>query len=170
MPDGTHVVSIRRLLQRGDEPLFYHRESLIYDPRRPTVEAELGVTALRDMFEGGLGPAPSAAGSSLHASVLTDEEAAHLAPAGGSAAWVLEHVFYGYDDTADQLGLVRLQRCAALRSTRAWARPSPEARRREEDHREYGFDGLDPASLAARIAALDEQGALDAVNGAHRGR
>jgi methylmalonyl-CoA mutase cobalamin-binding domain/chain len=27
------------------------------------------------------------------------------------------------------------------------------------------FDGLDPASLAARIAALDEQGALDAVNG-----
>jgi methylmalonyl-CoA mutase cobalamin-binding domain/chain len=26
------------------------------------------------------------------------------------------------------------------------------------------FDGLDPASLAARIAALDEQGALDAVN------
>jgi methylmalonyl-CoA mutase cobalamin-binding domain/chain len=26
------------------------------------------------------------------------------------------------------------------------------------------FDGLDPASLAARIAGLDEQGALDAVN------
>ena len=33
-PEGTRVISIRRLLQRGDEPLFYHRESLVYDPTR----------------------------------------------------------------------------------------------------------------------------------------
>src|SRR5665647_961162 len=55
VPEGTRVVSIRRLLERDGEPLIYHRESLLYDPERPIVEAELSVTALRDMFEGGAG-------------------------------------------------------------------------------------------------------------------
>src|SRR5665647_3963221 len=53
IPEGKRVVSIRRLLEREGEPLIYHRESLLYDPERPIVEAELSVTALRDMFEGG---------------------------------------------------------------------------------------------------------------------
>lgn len=98
VPDGTHVVSIRRILQRGDEALIYHRESLIYDPTRPTVEAELDVTALRDMFEGGAGSGPKRGELVLHASVLTEEEAGRLALQAGSAAWVLEHIFYGYDE------------------------------------------------------------------------
>lgn len=96
--DGTRVVSIRRILQRGVEPLIYHRESLIYDPTRPTIESELDVTALRDMFEGGVGSGPKRGELILHASALTDEEASRLALSPGSAAWVLEHIFYGYDE------------------------------------------------------------------------
>jgi DNA-binding GntR family transcriptional regulator len=96
--DGTHVVSIRRILQRDNEPLIYHRESLIYDPTRPTIESELDVTALRDMFEGGAGSGPKRGELILHASVLTEEEANRLGLRPGSAAWVLEHVFYGYDE------------------------------------------------------------------------
>ncbi len=98
VPEGTRVISIRRLLQRGDEPLFYHRESLLYDPAEPTVEAELGVTSLRDLFEGGAGAGPKRGELVVHASVLTEEEARYVERPAGSAALVLEHVFYGYDD------------------------------------------------------------------------
>lgn len=98
VPLGTRVISIRRLLSRGEEPLFYHRESLVYDPRRPIVEAELGVTALRDMFEGAQGAGPKHGELIIHASVLTEEEARHLRLPPGSAALVLEHLFYDYDD------------------------------------------------------------------------
>jgi DNA-binding GntR family transcriptional regulator len=96
--EGTRVISIRRLLERGEEPLFYHRESLLYDPTAPTVEAELGVTALRDLFEGGAGAGPKRGELMIHASVLTDEEARHVKRPAGGAALVLEHLFYGYDD------------------------------------------------------------------------
>jgi GntR family transcriptional regulator len=104
VPDGTHVVSIRRILQRGDDPLIYHRESLIYDPTRPTIESELDVTALRDMFEGGVGSGPKRGELVLHASVLTEEEAGRLRLPAGAAAWVLEHIFYDYDETAMSWG------------------------------------------------------------------
>lgn len=96
---GSPVVSIRRRLQRGDEIFFYHRESLVYDPRRPTVEAELGVTALRGLFEGGPGTGPKRGELTIHASVLTEEEALQLDASAGSAAVVLEHLFFDYDDT-----------------------------------------------------------------------
>lgn len=98
IPAGTRVVSIRRLLERDGEPLVYHRESLLYDPERSIVEAELSVTALRDMFEGGSGAGPKRGELIIHASVLTEEEARHVAAAPGGAALVLEHLFYGYDD------------------------------------------------------------------------
>ena len=98
VPAGTRVVSIRRLLKRDDQPLIYHREVLIYDPAQPTVEAELDVTALRDLFEGGAGAGPKRGELIIHASVLTDEEASELAAPSGEAAWVLEHIFFGYDD------------------------------------------------------------------------
>jgi GntR family transcriptional regulator len=98
VPEGTRVISIKRLLRRGDEPLFYHRESLVYDPSTPTVEAELGVTALRDLFEGGVGAGPKRGELVIHSSVLTAEEARQVARPEGGAALVLEHLFYGYDD------------------------------------------------------------------------
>jgi DNA-binding GntR family transcriptional regulator len=98
LADGTRVVSIRRILQRGDEPLIYHRESLVYDPTLPTIESELDVTALRDMFEGGAGSGPKRGELILHASVLSYEEGGRLGLPAGTAAWVLEHIFYDYDE------------------------------------------------------------------------
>jgi DNA-binding GntR family transcriptional regulator len=98
VPDGTRVVSIRRILLRGDEPLIYHRESLVYDPTRPIVEAELDVTALRDMFEGGAGTGPKRGELILHASALSETESPQLQHPAGTPAWVLEHIFYGYDE------------------------------------------------------------------------
>ena len=76
------MISIRRLLSRDRRPLLYHREWLTYDPRRPVVETELGVTALRDLFEGGGERGPKRGRLALEASVLRDDEARQ--PGGGA--------------------------------------------------------------------------------------
>ena len=48
-PDSP-VVAIKRIVSSDGEPVFYHSEYLVFDPRRPLVEAEYGVTALRDLL------------------------------------------------------------------------------------------------------------------------
>ena len=96
--EGDRVISIKRLLLRGEEPVFYHRESLVFDPTRPLVEAELATTALRDLFEGASGPAPSTGGSPSTPPPSPRTEAAHLVDGPGTPAWVLEHLFYDFDD------------------------------------------------------------------------
>ena len=169
--DGTHVVSIRRILQRGDEPLIYHRESLIYDPTRPTdrVRARRHRPA-RHVRGRRRAAAPSAASSSCTPPRSREEEASRLALPPGGAAWVLEHIFYGYDEKPISWGCFICRgdlfsfRASVGRAGARWRH------RREEEPPMTEFEGLDPASLAARIAALDEQGALDAVAGAHRRR
>ncbi|MFA4965875.1 MAG: GntR family transcriptional regulator [Thermoleophilia bacterium] len=96
---GTRIVSLRRLLLRDERPLVYHIESLVYDPTRPIVEAELNITALRDLLEGGAGSGPQYGELVIYASVLYPQEATRLASAPGEAAWVLEHIFFDYDDS-----------------------------------------------------------------------
>ena len=44
---GDNVIYIRRLMTQDGNPLFYHRAYLIYDPKRPIVEAEMDVTSLQ---------------------------------------------------------------------------------------------------------------------------
>jgi GntR family transcriptional regulator len=98
LSSGVRVISIKRLLTRHDEPLFYHSEYLIWDPRRPLVEAELGVTSLQGLFSG-VGQIDIKNGHlALHASTLRQSEAAHLGDQAGSLAWVIEHLFYDFDD------------------------------------------------------------------------
>ena len=164
VPDGTHVVSIRRILQRGDEPLIYHRESLIYDPTRPTVESELDVTALRDMFEGGAGSRAQA--RRAHPPRLGAHRGGGrpAAPAGrGGRLGARAHLLQLRRE-ADQLGLLHLQRRPVLVPRERWRAGARRRGRREKETPMTEFDSLDPASLAGRIAALDEQGALDAVH------
>ncbi len=135
IPEGTRIISIRRLLTRGDEPLFYHRESLVYDPTTPTVESELGVTALRDLFEGGVGAGPKHGELIIHASVLTEEEAHQVGRPAGSAALVLEHLFYDYDDAPMSWGrfvgrgdLLRFHAHIGVQATPPADKPSPRRR------------------------------------------
>jgi len=97
-PDGSRVLSIRRLLTRGEEPIFYHSEYLVWDPTRPLVEAELTVTALRGLFNG-VGQTGIKMGElQLHASALTEGEADRLGDPAGTLAWVIEHTFFDFDD------------------------------------------------------------------------
>jgi GntR family transcriptional regulator len=102
-PDDR-VIAIRRLLSRDDDAIFYHSEYLVFDPARPLVEAELGVTSLNDLFAGSGGSGPKFGRLTLHASALTEVEAAVLGEADGTLAWVLEHLFYGFDDRPESWG------------------------------------------------------------------
>jgi len=98
------VISIKRLLRRGDEVLFYHSEYLVFDPARPLVEAELGVTALRGLFSGTAGADIKYGRLTLHASTLTEDEAVYLNERPGTLAWVLEHLFYDFANRPESWG------------------------------------------------------------------
>lgn len=96
--EGVLVICIERLLLRDDAPIFYHSEYLIRDPRRPLVEAELGVTSLRGLFSG-VGEMDIKNGElTLHASALREGEAGHLGEKAGTPAWVVEHLFNDFDN------------------------------------------------------------------------
>ena len=77
---------------------MFHREYLIYDPRRPVVEAEMEVASLHGLFLGGK-PSDFKWGKlSVSAYVLSDEDARLLQSIPGSPAFLLEHQFYDCND------------------------------------------------------------------------
>jgi GntR family transcriptional regulator len=103
--DGTaRVIGIKRLLTRGEEPVFYHSEYLVFDPARPLVEAELGVTSLQGLFSGSGGSTLKYGRLTLHASALTPGEALYLGEEAGTLAWVVEHLFFDFDDRPESWG------------------------------------------------------------------
>lgn len=92
------VVAIRRIVSSHGEPVFYHSEYLVFDPRRPLVEAEYGVTALRDLLANAGASGFKYGRLDLHASTLSEAEAACLGDRPGVPAWVVEHLFYDFED------------------------------------------------------------------------
>ncbi len=97
IPEGNRVVYIRRLLMQADVPVMYHREYLLYDPRRPLVEAELEVTSMESLLLGRGAEGLASAELTIEAVTLREEEARLLEAGAFSAAFCIEHVFYGFD-------------------------------------------------------------------------
>ena len=98
------VISIRRLLSRDGQPVAYHREYLVFDPERPVVEAEMSITNLQGLFDGTGETVLRSGNLGIQATVLTAEEAGLLSADVGSAAFHIEHVFFGFDDKAVSWG------------------------------------------------------------------
>lgn len=98
IPIGQRTIYIRRLLRLDNEPVFYHREYLIYDPTRPIVESEMEVTALQRLFSGAGETILKRGDLSIEATILTDEEARLLCAPQPMPAFCLEHLFYDFDD------------------------------------------------------------------------
>jgi GntR family transcriptional regulator len=92
------VVAIKRVLSSAGEPVFYHSEYLVFDPRRPLVEAEYGVTALRDLLANAGKSGFKYGRLELHASAFTETEASYLGEEPGLPAWVIEHLFFDFGD------------------------------------------------------------------------
>lgn len=95
---GERTVFIRRLILQCDEPVLYHREHTIYDPHRPIIEAEMEVTALRGLFNGGGESTLKRGDLTIDVTVLTEEEARLLDAPVASAAFRVEHIFYDFED------------------------------------------------------------------------
>ena len=95
---GARVIYLRRLVSQPDGPVMYHREYMIYDPRKPTVEAELQITSLEGLFQGQNGQGLRRGDLNLEAVALNDEEAGALQTCVGSPALCLEHIFYDFEN------------------------------------------------------------------------
>jgi len=95
---GSRVVYLRRLVHTAGDPVMYHREYLRYDPRQPSVEAELQITSLEGLFRGQNGQGLRRGDLTVEAVVLTEEEADILQCPAGSPAFCLEHIFYDFEN------------------------------------------------------------------------
>ncbi|MBN2402988.1 MAG: GntR family transcriptional regulator [Spirochaetes bacterium] len=96
-PD-TRVILIRRLIMKDMEPVFYHQEYLIYNPTHPTVESEMGVTALYGLFTG-RGEASLKRGEiSIKPAILSETEAHLLLVDTSLPSFRLEHIFFDFDN------------------------------------------------------------------------
>ena len=95
---GDNVIYIRRLMTQDGNPLFYHRAYLIYDPKRPIVEAEMDVTSLQGLFTNGDNSLLKRGELTIDATLMNEEEAEILQESYPSAAFILEHIFYDFDD------------------------------------------------------------------------
>jgi DNA-binding GntR family transcriptional regulator len=95
---GEQTIYIRRLVLQDDVPTMYHREHLVYDPRRPVVEAQLQITSLEGLFQGNSDEGLRRGDLSIEAVNLTGEEAELLQIPIGSAAFYLEHIFRDFGD------------------------------------------------------------------------
>lgn len=98
VPVDAKVIAIRRLLLRDGAPVAYHREYLIFDPGRPIVEAEMGITSLQGLFDGRGETVLKRGNLGVQTTVLTEEEARLLDAPAGSAAFRIEHTFFDFDE------------------------------------------------------------------------
>jgi GntR family transcriptional regulator len=98
VPAGSKAISIRRLLLRNDAPVAYHREYLVFDPSRPIVEAEMGITSLQGLFDGTGETVLKRGNLAIQATVLTPEEAQLLRESTGSGAFRIEHTFFDFEE------------------------------------------------------------------------
>ena len=95
---GERAILIRRVLIRDGDPILYHKEQLICDPKRPIMEAELEVTSLQGLFVG-TGETKLKRGElAIEAAVLSKEEAIVLNTIQMQPAFRLEHIFYDFED------------------------------------------------------------------------
>ena len=95
---GERTILIRRVLFRDGDPILYHKELLIYDPLRPIVEAELGITSLHGLFVGAGETTLKRGELVIEAAVLAKEEADILNTIEKQPAFSLEHIFYDFED------------------------------------------------------------------------
>ena len=95
---GERTIYIRRLMLHENVPTMYHREYLVYDPRRPVVEAQLQIISLEGLLQGQKGEGLRRGHLTIEAVNLKEEEAGVLQIPIGSAAFYLEHIFHDFND------------------------------------------------------------------------
>lgn len=96
---GDRVIYVRRLVLHNGDPVMYHNEYIIYDPRRPLVESQLQLTSMHAFLDSGRAQRFPRAELTLTAVKLDAESARALGESEGDLALRLEHVFQEGDRT-----------------------------------------------------------------------
>ncbi|HEY5529494.1 MAG TPA: GntR family transcriptional regulator [Thermoleophilia bacterium] len=94
---GAPTVYMRRLIQRRGVPLIYQLEHVVYDERRPLVEAQLQITSLDGLLRSAGGEGIPSGQLTVQAVSLDADAAALLGVAEGSPAFCLEHLFRDFE-------------------------------------------------------------------------
>jgi GntR family transcriptional regulator len=94
---GSHVVAIKRVLSSAGEPLADGVEaaSLVHAHDQC---CQYGVTALRDLLANAGKSGLKYGRLELHASTLRETEASYLGEEPGIAVWVIEHLFFDFEN------------------------------------------------------------------------
>lgn len=95
---GDSAIYIRRLFLQQGQPIFYHRAYLVYDPKRPIVEAEMDVVSLQGLFATGSNNLLKHGALTIEATLMNREEADLLLKPLPAAAYYLEHLFYDFEN------------------------------------------------------------------------
>lgn len=95
---GDRVIYIRRLIILSGKPFMYHCEYLVYDPLRPIIESEMEVTSLGKIFKGLDNTALKRSELSIEVTSLNSLEAQLLESPVATAAFLLEHTFFDFED------------------------------------------------------------------------
>ena len=103
------VIHLRRVVYSEGIPAMYHTEFIIYDPRRPLVEAQLQLTSLHAFLDSG-GAQRFPRGELTVTAVMLDAESAQvLGEQEGALALRLEHLFQESDRTPVSWGCFYLR-------------------------------------------------------------
>lgn len=96
---GEFVVLLRRLVLKNGTPAMYHKEYIVYDPRRPLVESQLHLTSMDAILDSGEARRFPQGELILTAVTLDAESAGVLQEPEGVMALCLEHIFEESDGT-----------------------------------------------------------------------
>ena len=96
---GARVVQVVRLLMRNGPPVLLQRGYVPCDPERPLVEAELDTISLSDFFTGQHTGLIKKGELEARAWLLSPEEAEFLEQPAGSAAFLIDYLFYDFQDS-----------------------------------------------------------------------
>jgi DNA-binding GntR family transcriptional regulator len=94
---GDPVVYMRRLVKRKGVPLIYQLEHVVYDERRPLVEAQLRITSLEGLLSSAHAQGMPSGRLTIEAVSLGAEAADILGLAEGSPAFCLESLFSDFE-------------------------------------------------------------------------
>lgn len=104
LKEGEKTICLRRVINRKSEPICYHRAFLIFSPDRPIIEAEMDVTSLRGLYSSLSNTIFKRAKVTIQSTLMTEEEAEILNTSLPAAAFILEHLFFDFDDQAVSWG------------------------------------------------------------------
>lgn len=97
IPEETKCLYFRLLLSANDEPLIYENKYVVYSKQKPLLETELKDPSLENLATLHGEHLPVMSKRVLHASVVTEEEAAVFGVAQYTPVFVVEQTLYDTD-------------------------------------------------------------------------